>query len=958
MRFEKLVTIVPLSRIDPDPAELTERVAQATLGSFQALWHPSLLSRSATLPVWAPAADPLLAAPGQLVLIPEPSRRFLPDGWLEQARAAGATTILGEETRARFLARLWEDLPAEIGRSAGHVESGDFMALGLARLWLEMLTAYMKHVSTLDEDHLLKEVLASASAATVNDLPTRDEHLRAAFQVLMEARERLYGADVHLLDLCLLDPRAGLDRLGRQLSWGHPISVLSSGHTAEDLRSCNPVAVQQLRLALDEGKADLVGGEYDEVASTLLPLESHLWQFRRGEHSYRDVFGRTPTIFGRRRFGMARHVLQLLNRQEFLFLTHFCFDDGVIPAKADAKVRLEAPDSTTVEGLARIPFASDNALGFLKFPSVLAQTMAADFVATVAMVHWPMPDAPWYEDLYRMTRYANVFARFSTLSHYFQTTDPPAISSSLGSDEYSSPFLVHAHSHGSRQPISAYVQHHRARARFEAIRWLDAVERVLRSLPAPDEGSFNKLESQIELEDPEATHHLDLAEAAALRQFSSLICPRRSATQPGMLVVNSLGFDRRVAIPLPASASSENAISSDPSGHESLHRWVSVNVPGMGFTWVPHESSAPPAAADQTAATVDDQTIRNEKIEVEIDGATGGIRSIRDLVSRVPQLGQQLVLVGIPPGQSYSYDPTPGIDGSAAGGYGTEPCKSEMRATGITVRSVGPELAEVLAEGELVAKPCPSWASSSTVARFRQTFRLGRGESVLRVYVEIFDLVAGAIDPQASPWQSYLASRFAWPDSRSVLVRGVGTLAEPTRSQRPESPYFVEVHGRRHRAAILTGGMPFHQRIGQRMLDTLLATANETCRSFEFAIGIDLPNPFQAALDLIAPAAMIPCDGPPPSSPAGWFFHLDVRNIVITSVSSLDLDRCGVRLRLFESAGRYTRARLRCPRNVAEARMTDFRGQRLATLEPEADAVSLDLSPHEITQIEIEFAQL
>src|SRR5262245_36193256 len=31
MRFEKLVTIVPLSRIDPDPAEITERVAQATL---------------------------------------------------------------------------------------------------------------------------------------------------------------------------------------------------------------------------------------------------------------------------------------------------------------------------------------------------------------------------------------------------------------------------------------------------------------------------------------------------------------------------------------------------------------------------------------------------------------------------------------------------------------------------------------------------------------------------------------------------------------------------------------------------------------------------------------------------------------------------------------------------------------------------------------------------------------
>jgi hypothetical protein len=37
--------------------------------------------------------------------------------------------------------------------------------------------------------------------------------------------------------------------------------------------------------------------------------------------------------------------------------------------------------------------------------------------------------------------------------------------------------------------------------------------------------------------------------------------------------------------------------------------------------------------------------------------------------------------------------------------------------------------------------------------------------------------------------------------------------------------------------------------------------------------------------------------------------------------------------------------------------MTDFRGQRLSSLEAEADTLPLDLSPHEITQVEIEFAQ-
>jgi hypothetical protein len=84
--------------------------------------------------------------------------------------------------------------------------------------------------------------------------------------------------------------------------------------------------------------------------------------------------------------------------------------------------------------------------------------------------------------------------------------------------------------------------------------------------------------------------------------------------------------------------------------------------------------------------------------------------------------------------------------------------------------------------------------------------------------------------------------------------------------------------------------------------------------------------------------------------------HLDVRNVVITSVTALENGGTGVRLRLFESAGRYTRGRLRCLRNVTEARLIDFRGQRLATLDTQGDTVLLDLAPREITQLEIEFA--
>jgi alpha-mannosidase len=319
---------------------------------------------------------------------------------------------------------------------------------------------------------------------------------------------------------------------------------------------------------------------------------------------------------------------------------------------------------------------------------------------------------------------------------------------------------------------------------------------------------------------------------------------------------------------------------------------------------------------------------------------------------RTAHLGQQLVLVGIPTGPTRPGGLEPGIDEL---GYNAEPCKSQMRAVATTVLSAGPELVEVAVEGDVLAVPCPAWAAEQRMARFRQTYRLGRGQSILRIGIEITDLAAGAIDRLAGPWQTYLAARFAWPDSRSLLTRAVGSLAEPTRTRRPETPYFVEVHGRRHRVAILTGGLPFHQRVGERMLDTLLVTATETCRTFELGIGLDLANPFHAALDLATPPVMIAVAADPPASSSGWFFHVDAPNVVITSTAALGPERAGVRMRLFESAGRYTRAKLRSLRDVAQARLTDFHGQRLATLDAQGDTINLDLAPHEFTQLEIEF---
>jgi alpha-mannosidase len=104
--------------------------------------------------------------------------------------------------------------------------------------------------------------------------------------------------------------------------------------------------------------------------------------------------------------------------------------------------------------------------------------------------------------------------------------------------------------------------------------------------------------------------------------------------------------------------------------------------------------------------------------------------------------------------------------------------------------------------------------------------------------------------------------------------------------------------------------------------------------------------------------------GPPRSGDTGWFFHLDVKNVVVTSlrlapdgpeegVSSPTADARRVWVHLVETEGRPVRAKLRCLRPPAKARQIDFRGNTLSELTVAGDEVLIDLTAHEIARLEI-----
>jgi alpha-mannosidase len=191
-----------------------------------------------------------------------------------------------------------------------------------------------------------------------------------------------------------------------------------------------------------------------------------------------------------------------------------------------------------------------------------------------------------------------------------------------------------------------------------------------------------------------------------------------------------------------------------------------------------------------------------------------------------------------------------------------------------------------------------------------------------------------------------------------MLRRTVMLAPEMTEIDRPETPDALDISTRRQRTALLFGGLPYHQKQGGRMLDTLLVAGSEACRSFRLGVVLDLENPFHAALDLITPAHVVPTDeGPPALGARGWLIQLDHKSVAVTSVgfleSTSDGRGWGLAIHLLETSGHSARCRLRFFRNPAWARQVDFQGEAVIDLATEGDGVLVDLTPSELARIEV-----
>ncbi len=967
MVFEDLIILIPSHSLEDFPTDLPEESAAGLLNAFCVTWHPRLLADAEVIPRWHRADDPPELVERRLVILPQCSQDWIPHGWSEQSQEAGCVVLENLTQRDEMLSAALAPLTVE-GEPDREINSdivADFLALGFCYLQTELLSRHMRHYSNLDEVHIQREAVAAAQAAMAGDDETARSHLRSCFEVLADARDRFYPVDSYLVDVCLLIPRLADEHLSAVLKTLNPVNFLATAEDLQQIAESDAAMAAALREAWERGTVDILGGEYQESCTQLLPLESVLWQFERGLETFEKLFQRRPKVWGRHRFGLSPQIPQILDKQGYDAAMHVALDDGIYPDEEQSKIRWEGCDGSVVDAITRIPLAADSATSYLRFPERMAESMDQDHVATVVLARWPEIESPWLEDLRRIQAYAPVLGRFVTLSDYFQQTDSPGRLSAFRSHEYLTPFFIQAVARQEADPISRYARHLRRRQTLQSARWFEAVNQVLRG-QSVQQPLLADMEYSIESTGPDAVDtdqteldkSLDECLKSSTRRLADLIT-HSGPPQDGYLICNSLGFARTVAVELPE-------LSHPPAAGDQIKRvqWddrrraATVEVPGMGFAWVtagsPREEMR--SKSKEQVPLAEELLLRNEMFELTLNEQTGGIGRLKGHGRKPNRISQQITY-------RYSQDRTLPAEDEQSFGEATPYAEMCLRST--EVLCDGPSLGEIRATGEIVDQ-----VDGQVLAGFEQTLRIWRGSPKIEIDLTL-DVQR---QPDGNPWLNYYTMRFAWNNAGASLTRSMMGGAQDIKDERFENLHYFEIADDEERTTILNHGLPFQRTTGMRMIDFILVAAGETQRNFRFDIVLDHSYPLQAALDAMTPAAVLPCPAAPSNgATSGWFFNIDAKNVQVVDILPLrdapvdpvddwdhpeppaPVEGDGLAVRLVETEGRASQVRLRSFKNPRYARQRDFQGRTITDLTIEGDAVFIDMTAYEIADVELRF---
>lgn len=934
------------------------------LNGWVTLWHPALLINADGLAKITDPHDHDPPSAGHVYAVPEVPHSHLPEDWEEKVREVGAIAFTATTDREQTLQNLRDALRehADAGGQLSETqrklleidlpELRPFSGIGFGYGHLDSMFETMDHENVIDTYGVV-DSLKLASQQAAGEAPVEEEGisgLQAAANLLLEAREVLYQAEMFIIDIYLLEPNRFDEGWPAGIENGLPLNVLATGEVLEKFAQAQPERLAQLRERVGEDLAEVCGGGYSEREESLMPIESQMWNLLKGTKVSEELLGREVTVFGRKRFYAHPQTPAFLYTTGLERALLLSFSEAVLPYYHSSLISWPAADGKQVDAFCKPPVAAHNPQTFYHLGHHLHETLMHDHYATFSMIH-AGPVCDWYKDWQELSKLAPVLGKFTTVSQYVEEVDAGDYASAASADEFQGEYLVertqspdepvtegyenevrlrtfHAGEETRKHPVSSFANHGRLRRALDAA-WTFAG--IYRSLAGAEDDSnldqrITEVEDQFEKAGPVPPSRTDLTEAVEgiLQQSADTLAGRimRKGTEetPGYLVLNPCSFGRRAMLELDDLKEPiriEGPVKACQIDEDKAR--LVVEIPAMGFAWIPATGAASNAARPRMRMA-DELCVRNQFFEAEIDPKTGGLKGIRDHRTRINRMGQQLVF-------------NPG---------------SKLRVREMKTTSEGPAYGEIVTEGDLIND------HDEVLATFRQRFRAWEGRRVLDVRIEI--------DPQqpveGHPWHAYFGARFAWADERAMLVRGVGSLGHVTSQMRPETTDYLDFRfGGSRKVAIFPGGLPFHQRQGGRMIDVILRPQGEQENTFDLAIGMDHNYPMLVSHGMMTPVAVVKTtNGLPMDRSSSWLFHLDALNLMVSSLRPAPEGAHAVIGRLLEHVGHAGNASLRCARDPVRAELTDARGVTMMETNVEGDTVLLDVAEGEMLNLRVEFS--
>ena len=912
--FDECCVLIPVSTLEDFPSDLSDYDARSLLAAWTVLWHPRLLAQTEQIPIWHRADAPPEPIGQRLFTVPNPSINMLPDGYQLRAQQTAEAVWVTGDNRDEMLGKLNLESCPPLSDGSRTVTEQDFFAAAYASLQIQVMTRRLRYTSNLDEIHLQNRLVAAAKAFVEGKADEAIAALHDVFDCLAEERDHYFSSDPHLVDLVLtsestLEPLLELasQTAAETTTPGQdadpevkrtPINILLDANLCRTLAESTDLRVDTLKELLKSETLGWAGGGPAENicldAMTLLQAES---SFLDSHRQIEQCIGITPPVYGRFSGTTPSDLTATLARIGYCGMIPIDFAGGR-GFGDEAKVIMQSA-AGDLEALTAKPIDAASDAAFLNLGAKLGEAIDSGEIATALLAHWPGKACDSFADLQCIAGWSLVLGRFWTLADYFREGEHPYHNGNLSaSSPDAAEWLSTLIDSGIPRPIEAAAERFRHQLVAEQNTLLTGMTRLIsgNTDSAPTDSTDTK----------------SLAPGAELAQamgFTTIETTHKDDSEcSDILLLNphSNGLRTRVTVSGDPPPKAEHIFATSQEGNVTE---TTVDIPSCGFVLLRQNDSKKKSKVGIGARLrksllggvkpiAEERMLTNEFMEIAISAETGGIAGIYSGGTRGNRFSMRLVRCS--PQRTDSKKSMPGEE-------------TQMRCTGHRILTTNAAIGTIETSGELIDH------NEATLAHFTLRYSLSRGSRTLVVAGNI-DILHGL---EGEPWDNYYAIRAAVANESSVCRALIRDKMHRPGSRRVVSPLGVLLDEAERQTLICSNGSAFHRRVGNRFLDTLVAVPGDKDASFSISYGMDVPNPVNAARELLTGPEQVAVNRSENAPTTGWLIHTSPRDLL---VSQLKIDRSEdgrlyAVIKLVQTKSQQCKASLRFLRDVESAYM-------------------------------------